>query len=102
MIFDEEYLTDIGVDSLPLEIQNEITQGLKQALFQRVTNKSVAGLSQYEAKELKILLSSDDIDSAVVWLHEHVDNMYGMIDKTKQEIKQEILSQKQRALNLVE
>jgi hypothetical protein len=98
MWVDEEYLEEIGLGQIPDDMRDDLVQQLTELIQNKVGLKLVGKMTDDQVAEFNDLADSDGTVIAN-WLARNIPDYGEIVYETREEIKNDIISRKSRALD---
>lgn len=95
MKLNDDFLKEVGLSAMPDEQKASFLSYVEEELEVRIGEKISEGVSEEELKKFEAM---DDID-ALLWLKENKPDFANIVDKTIDELKAEIASNRDKILN---
>ena len=94
MKIDEGFLREVGLSAMPEDQKQAFLEYVEDELASRIGERIIQGVSDEELEKFEGL---DDID-ALLWLKEHKPNFTEDVDQIIDELKAEIVSNRDKIL----
>ena len=95
MQFDENFLKEMGISSMPEDKKQEFLKYIQEELEVRIGERISKGLTDEQLKEFDSLTETSDI---ATWLEKNRPDYREIVDKTIAEMKQAIAKNRDKLL----
>ena len=95
MRIDEDFLREVGLSVMPEEQKKAFLAYAEEELEVRIGERISEGIKPEKLKEFEKL---DDDMTALMWLRENKPDFVEIVDRTIEELKQEIVASREKIL----
>lgn len=97
--FDDKFLEEIGLGSMPQDQRQAFLQHLYEELELRVGTRLSEGMSDEQLGEFEKLIDSDDQAGALKWLETNRPNYKQVVAEELEKLRKEVVANKDKILS---